>query len=103
MDRIEQRCRGQLDTLRGTAAALEDIAVTVSSPSDVLRVRLNGACTLTGLDLTTAALRLGDRLGPLIVDTCAVAAREVGRQRAQIMTEFHEEFDREFHEDLPTG
>jgi DNA-binding protein YbaB len=92
MDRIEQRCRDQLAALRDTREALEQVRVTVSSPNEVLRVRLDGACRLVDLTLTAAALRLGDRLGPLIVDTCAVAAREVTARRARIMTDFHRDF-----------
>ena len=92
MDRIEERCRRQLAVLGDTREALERIEVTVSGPDDVLRVQLDGACRLTGITLTAAALRLGTRLGPVIVDTCGVAAGEVTRRRARIMTDFHRDF-----------
>lgn len=93
MDRIEARVTRQLGVMRTAREELDGIRVSVSSPDGGVRVELDGVCALVGLTLTPAALRLGGpALGRRIVDTCAVAAREVAAQRGAVMTRFHTDF-----------
>ncbi|ADG79960.1 YbaB/EbfC DNA-binding family protein OS=Tsukamurella paurometabola (strain ATCC 8368 / DSM /CCUG 35730 / CIP 100753 / JCM 10117 / KCTC 9821 / NBRC 16120/ NCIMB 702349 / NCTC 13040) OX=521096 GN=Tpau_3376 PE=4 SV=1 [Tsukamurella paurometabola] len=93
MDRIEARVVHQLGVMRTASEDLDEVRVTVSSPDGSVRVELDGVCALVGLTLTPAALRLdGAVLGRRIVDTCAVAAREVAARRGAVMERFHTDF-----------
>ncbi|CAM3778813.1 MULTISPECIES: YbaB/EbfC family nucleoid-associated protein [Tsukamurella] len=94
MDRIEARVRHQLGVMRTARDELDAVRVTVSSPDGAVRVELDGVCALVGLTLTESALRSsGAVLGRRIVDTCAVAAREVAARRGAVMERFHTDFD----------
>jgi DNA-binding protein YbaB len=93
MDLIESRVTRQLAVMRTARDGLEGVRVEVSSPDGAVRVELDGVCALVGLTLSPAALRLdGAVLGRRIVDTCAVAAREVAARRGAVMERFHTDF-----------
>ncbi|GAB09952.1 hypothetical protein GOARA_050_00140 [Gordonia araii NBRC 100433] len=87
----------QATVAAGRMADLADgYAALVGEASDANKLvvaRVDGSGALVGLDLDSAAMRLGSAdLGELIVSTAMVAAQRAYAQRAALTDDFNREF-----------